>query len=64
MILRSWYNWAQPFLPFLTVCGFALGILGFTVYLVTLNPDLATDALQQTHMELGTDMCNSAKAAL
>lgn len=58
----SWQNWGQPFLPFLAAYGFALNVMGFTVYPPTLEPDLATDTLQQTHRELGTDICKSAKS--
>lgn len=63
MILWSWQNWGQPFLPFFTAYGSALNVMDSTVvYPAALEPDLATDTLQQTHMELGTDICKSAKS--
>lgn len=39
MILWSWKHWSQPFLPFLIAYGFALSIMGFTVYPTALEPD-------------------------
>lgn len=36
--------------------------MGLAVYPATLEPDLATNTLQQTHMELGTAICKSAKS--
>ena len=36
--------------------------MGFTVCPAALEPDLATDTLQQPHVELGTDICKSAKS--
>lgn len=36
--------------------------MGLAVYPTALEPDMATDLLQQIHMELGTDICKPAKS--
>lgn len=48
-------------LAFLPAYSFALNIMGFAAFTAALEPDLATDTFQQTHMEPGTDICKSAK---